>query len=170
MVFQSKDYSSAADLFQHPEWRAYALFRAGRYEEAAEAFSFIETASAANAEGIALLRNRKYRDGVRAFEKALLRDPEDEVAAANLIVARAIVEFVEKAQLSSDTGEERGIGADDIVFDNESGQGQDMLVEREATDGAAAGLSTEDWMRAVDTQVGDFLATRFLLENTRRSE
>ena len=170
LAFRSKEYSSAADLFRNPEWRAFTLFRAGRYEEAAEAFSFIETASAANAEGIALLRNRKYRDGVRAFEKALLRDPEDEVSAANLEVARAIVDFVEKAQLSSDTGEERGIGADDIVFDNESGQGQDMLVEREATDGATAGLSTEDWMRAVDTQVGDFLATRFLLENTRRLE
>ena len=166
----NKDFSRAADLFQDPVQRAFALLRAGRYEEAAKAYSFIETAAAANGEGVALLRNRKYRAGVRAFEKALERDPNNSTAAANLEVARAIVDYVEQAQLASDTGEETGIGADEIVYDNESGQGDDMLIEQETSDGTAQGLSTEDWMRAVDTQVGDFLATRFLLENARRSE
>ncbi|MEO1555491.1 MAG: VWA domain-containing protein [Pseudomonadota bacterium] len=166
----NKDFSAAADLFQDPEQRAFALLRAGRYEEAAEAFGFIETAAGANGEGVALLRNRKYRDGVRAFEKALERDPDDASAATNVEVARAIVNFVENAQLSSDTGEESGIGADDTVFDNETGQGEETEVEREEADVAAQGLSTEDWMRAVDTQVGDFLATRFLLENAQKSE
>jgi Ca-activated chloride channel family protein len=157
-------------LFRDPAWRAFALLRAGRYEEAAEAYGFIETSAAASAEGIALLRNRKYRDGVRAFEKAVRHDPEDAVAQANLDVAQAIVEYVESSQLAGDTGEETGIGADDVVFDNESGQGEEMLVEREAEDGLAVGLSTEDWMRAVDTQVGDFLASRFMLENARGAE
>ena len=166
----NKDFSAAADLFQDPEQRAFALLRAGRYEEAAEAFGFIETAAGANGEGIALLRNRNYRDGVRAFEKALERDPDNAAAANNVEVARAIVKFVENAQLSSDTGEEAGIGADDTVFDNETGQGEETQVEREDSDVPAQGLSTEDWMRAVDTQVGDFLATRFLLEDSQRSE
>ncbi|WP_122072322.1 VWA domain-containing protein [Pseudophaeobacter sp. EL27] len=170
IAMQNKDFSRATDLFQDPAQRAFALLRAGRYEETAEAYGFIETAAAANGEGVALLRNREYRAGVRAFEKALERDPDHTAAAANLEVARAIVDYVENAQLASDTGEETGIGADEIVYDNESGQGDDMLVEQDAPDGPAQGLSTEDWMRAVDTQVGDFLATRFLLENSRRSE
>ncbi len=165
LAFEDRRFSDAADLFQNPEWRAYALLRAGRYEEAAEAYRFIETSDAANAEGIALLRNRKYRDGVRAFEKALDRDPNNAVAAANLDVARAIVEFVETTQAQSDTGEESGIGADDTVFDNESGQGAETQIEREEETAAVQGLTTEDWMRAVDTQVGDFLASRFRLEN-----
>ncbi|WP_108838628.1 VWA domain-containing protein [Tateyamaria sp. Alg231-49] len=166
----NKDFSGAADLFEDPEQRAFALLRAGRYEEAAEAFGFIETVAGANGEGVALLRNRNYHDGIRAFEKAVERDPNDATSAANLEVARAIVAYVENAQLSSDTGEEAGIGADDTVFDNESGQGEETEIEREETDVPAQGLSTEDWMRAVDTQVGDFLATRFLLENAQRSE
>ena len=166
----NKDFSAAADLFRDPGLRAFALLRAGRYEEAAEAYSFIETAAAANAEGTALLRNRKYRDGVRAFEKAVERNPDDAVAQANLEVAKAIVDYVESSQLAADTGEETGIGADDVVFDNESGEGDEMLVEREEEAGPAAGLSTEDWMRSVDTQVGDFLASRFLLESVRGAE
>lgn len=170
IALNNKDFSAAADLFRDPAWRGYALLRAGRYEEAAEAYSFIETSAAASAEGVALLRNRKYRDGVRAFEKALERDPEDAVAQANLEVAKAIVEYVESSQQASDTGEETGIGADDIVFDNESGQGEEFQLDDEDTEGPATGLSTEDWMRAVDTQVGDFLASRFLLESVQVAE
>jgi len=162
--FNQKDFSGATDLFQNAEWRAYALLVAGRYEEAAEAYSFIETSEAANGEGIALLRNRKYHDGIRAFEKAVERDADNATAQKNLATAKAIVAYVESTQAASDTGEQSGIGADDIVFDNESGQGEDMQVTREELDGPPAGLTTEDWMRAVDTQVGDFLKSRFRLE------
>lgn len=168
--FNNKKFSDAADQFQNPEWRAYALLVSGRYEEAAEAYSFIETSEAANGEGIALLRNRKYHDGIRAFEKALERDPDNEVARENLATAKAIVAYVESTQAQSDTGEEAGIGADDTIFDNESGQGEDTQIEREEADVGAQGLSTEDWMRAVDTDVGDFLKSRFRLESTQEAE
>ena len=170
IAFNAKDFSGAADLFQDAEWRAFALLRSGRYEEAAEAYGFIETSDAANAQGIAYLRNRKYRDGVRAFETALERDPNNAVAQANLEVATAIVTYVETTQAQSDTGEERGIGADDTVYDNESGLGVETTVEREEANGPPAGLSTEDWMRSVDTDVGDFLASRFRLEDAGAGE
>lgn len=168
--FNNKDFSDAADLFQDADWRAYALLVSGRYEEAAEAYSFIETSQGANAQGIALLRNRKYHDGIRAFEKALERDPDNATAQKNLATAEAIVALVESTQAASNTGEHSGIGADDTVFDNESGQGEEMEVEREDLDRPPAGLTTEDWMRAVDTQVGDFLASRFRLEDARGDE
>ena len=170
IAFNDKRFSDAADVFQDSEWRAHALLRAGRYDEAAEAYGFIETSEAANAQGLALLRDRKYRDGVRAFEKALERDPDNATAQANLTTAQAIVVYIETTQLASDTGEESGIGADDTVFDNESGQGAETEIAREDADSPPAGLSTEDWMRAVDTQVGDFLASRFLLESVRGAE
>ena len=169
-AMDARQYSKAADLFSDPGHRAYALLRAGRYEEAAEAYAALETAAAANAQGIALLRSRKYRDGVRAFEAALERDPSFAPARANLPVARAIVAHVERQQSQSDTGEEGGIGADETVFDNESGMGAQTDVDREEDSGEATGLSTEDWMRAVDTQIGDFLSQRFLLETTREAE
>lgn len=162
IAYQNKKFSEAAELFQDPEWRAYALFISGNYEAAAEAFSRIETAEGASGEGMALLRNRKYRDGVRALEKALERDPDYETAQHNLAVAKAIVEFVESTQSQSDTGEEAGIGADDTVFDNESGLGAETQIERDEE--TAASLTDEQWMRSVDTDVSEFLHSRFSLE------
>lgn len=162
IAYNDKDFTAASELFADIEWQAYALLISGQYEEAAQAYSRIETSEAANAEGIALLRNRKYRDGVRAFEKALERDPNNKTAQTNLEVAKAIVTYVESTQEQTDTGEDRGIGADDTVFDNESGKGAETQVER--GEEAAASLTDEQWMRSVDTDVSEFLGSRFALE------
>ncbi|TNF63250.1 MAG: VWA domain-containing protein [Rhodobacteraceae bacterium] len=157
------DFSRAADLFTDPLWRGYALYRSGRYEEAVTVLERIETAEAAFMQGMAHMKSRGYRDGVRAFETALARDPEYPGAADNLSVARDIVDYVERVREQSDTGEEMGIGADDVVFDNEAGKGADTQMEARETRGEAI-LTTEQWMNTVDTRTGDFLRSRFQLE------
>ncbi|PYG31010.1 VWA domain-containing protein [Pelagimonas varians] len=168
-AYNNKDFAEAAELFQDTDWRAYAQFKSGKYEEASETYSFVETADAAIGEGLSHLRNRKYRDGVRAFEKALERDPDSAMAKHNLAVAKAIVVYVENTQSQSATGDV-GPGADNTVFDNESGKGQQVQISADDQDSLSTGLTTEDWMRAVDTNVGDFLSTRFRLEQAQGDE
>lgn len=162
MTYQGKDFAAASEQFQDIKWVAFTQFKAGKYAEAAESYARIETVQGAFGEGMARLRNREYREGVRAFEKALERDPDLEAAKENLAVAQAIVAYVESAQSQSDTGEETGIGADDVVFDNESGLGAETQIER--TDEAPVVFTTEQWMQSVDTDVSDFLHSRFRLE------
>jgi len=163
LAFQRKNFTRAADLFVDPLWKGYAHFRAAQYPEAIEALERLDTAEATNIRAIAHLRNRQYRDGVRAFEHVLELDPDYPGAAENLEVAKRIVTFVEETQAQSDTGEESGIGADEIVFDNESGQGTETEITEEQAEGPQV-LSTEQWMNSVNTQTGDFLRQRFLLE------
>ncbi len=168
LAFDDKDFKAAADLFQDPQWRAYAQFKDGQYEAAAESYAAMEGADAAFGEGMARLRNRQYRPGMRAFERALELQPDFDAARHNLEVATAMVKLVEETQAQSDTGEEAGIGADEIVFDNESGMGAETQIESEKEGG---GLQTADeWMRSVDTDVGDFLKSRFLIENSQVAE
>ncbi|WP_424976369.1 VWA domain-containing protein [Dinoroseobacter sp. S124A] len=161
-AYDANQFGAAAELFSDPMWRALSLFRAGQYEAAAEAYAALDGAEAAFGEGMARLRNRQYRPGVRAFERALELRPDYPEAERNLVVAQAIVAFVESTQAQSDTGEEAGIGADEVVMDNESGLGEQTQI---MPDQDGLGLeSAEQWMRTVDTNVGDFLATRFKLE------
>ena len=63
-------------------------------------------------------------------------------------------------------GEERGIGADDVMFDNEDGRGANTQMEAPKDEGIGL-LSTEQWMRTVDTRTGDFLRLRFAIEAAR---
>ena len=164
LAFQNKDFSAASEHFVDPLWKGYAYFRNARYPEAIEVLTTLDTAEATFIRAIAHLRNRQYRDGVRAFERVLEIDPEYPGAEENLELAKRIVTFVEETQAQSDTGEESGIGADDVVFDNESGRGVETeITEDEVSDGPEI-LSTEQWMNSVNTKTGDFLRQRFLLE------
>lgn len=163
IAFDRKDYERAADLFVDPLWRGYALYRDGQYDDAVLVLDRVETAQAASIQGMAQIKGRHYRDGVRAFETALARDPDYPGAAENLETAKRIVAYVEAEQAGSDTGEDRGIGADEEVYDNESGQGEETL--RPQGDAGGEGLLTADqWMTTVDTSTGDFLRMRFALE------
>lgn len=164
-AFGDKNYAEAADLFQDPTWRGYALYKAGKYAEATEIFARIDTPKAAFSEGLAHLRSRGYRKAVAAFETALERDPNYTSAAHNLEIARTIVLYIERIREQSDTGEEGGIGADDTVYDNESGRGQETVVKEL---GDVQPQSAQQWMRTVDTQTADFLRSRFAMEAAGR--
>ena len=67
LAYQRKEYQQASDLFIDPLWQGYALFRNGSYEKAAEVLERVETAQADYIRAMSLIRNRQYRDGVRAF-------------------------------------------------------------------------------------------------------
>lgn len=166
MAYRDKDYAGAAALFQDPTWRGYTLFKSGQYPDAADLFSRLDTAEAAFAEALARTRNREYRPAIAAYERALELQPDYPDAEWNLAVTRAILDFVEMAREQSDTGEEAGIGADDVVFDNEAKGGADTQTDfSEQEDDLPTIQTTEQWMRSVDTDMGDFLRIRFLQEN-----
>lgn len=160
------DFHAASDLYADPLHRGYALYRAGRYAEAREVLARLSTPEAAFIQGLAAIRDHAYRDGVRAFETTLERDPDFPDAAANLALAKRIVTYVEDAQEQSDTGEQPDLSADEETYDNEANRGQEM--EAPASDDKAEAMpSTEQWMNAVDTRPADFLRQRFALEAAR---
>ncbi len=167
LAYQRNDFGRAAELFVDPLWRGYALYRDGQYETAVEVLERVETAQASFIQGMALIKSRSYRDGVRAFEEALQRDPDYPGAAENLAVAREIVDYVERVREQSDTGEEAGIGADEVVFDNEAARGQDTEMEVPQEGEGETPLTRQQWMNTVDTRTADFLRQRFALEAAR---
>ena len=166
LAFENKKFREAAELFQDPQWRGYANYKAGQYEEAAEIFVRLDTAEAAFAEGMARIRFREYRPAIAAFEKALIRQPDFPEAEINLEITRAILNYVEDAREASDTGEDSGIGADDVVFDNDDARGAQTQVEAAQEDSAP--MTAEQWMSSIDTDMTDFLRSRFVLENEAR--
>ncbi|WP_251977595.1 VWA domain-containing protein [Salinicola avicenniae] len=154
-------YDRASMHFEDPAWRGYALYRDGQYAEAVTALAALETADAAFTQGLALIRSRQYRDAVAAFETALARDPDYPEGERNLALAREIRDYVEETREQSDTGEDRGEGADDIVFDNESQRGVETTLSGDEGDKL---LTPEQWISAIDSETGDYLRQRFALE------
>lgn len=88
------DAKKAAEQFQSPEWKASALYRAGDYAGAEEAFSNIDTASGHYNRGNALAKAGKLEDSIKAYDEALKRDANFEDAKKN----RSLVEKVKQQQ------------------------------------------------------------------------
>lgn len=166
IAYDRKNFERAAELYLDPMHKGYALYRDGQYDAAYEVLARVETADAAFLQGMATIKNRRYRDAITAFETALERDPDFPGAAENLDLARQILDYVETTREQSDTGEDTGIGADDVVFDNDDARGADTQIE--ATEEGAELLTGDQWMNTVDTQTADFLRQRFAIEAARQ--
>lgn len=160
-LFDAREYVQAAERFEDPSWTGVAFFRAGDYPEAAASFSRVGTARGFFNRGNAHMKAFEYRQAIAAYELAVAEDPDWLEAAENLALARYTLDYIERSREQSDTGEERGIGADDVVYDNTSERGAETEVSRES---AVEAQSAEKWMRSVDTETADFLQSRFLLE------
>lgn len=160
LAYDDREFAEAGVLFEDPMWKGYALYRAGKYSEAAKVFARMPTADSAFAQGVAHVKGREYHDGIAAFEKALQRNPGNQIIARNLAIAHAVLAYVERVREQSDT-REGSEGADDVVFDKEAGRGvKASISERDQMKIQTA----EQWMRTVDTRTADFLRLRFALE------
>ncbi|GAA6131546.1 VWA domain-containing protein [Halopseudomonas sabulinigri] len=158
---QRRDYARASAHFTDPAWQGYALFRDGQYSAAINTLNQLDTADAAYTQGVAMIRNRQYRDAVEAFQTVLQRDPDYPDGEKNLALAQQILEYVEKSREQSDTGEESGEGADDVVFDNEADRGELTQVAGKQGDEL---LTADQWIQSIDADTSDYLRQRFALE------
>ena len=164
LAYESLEFREAAEKFESPDWKGVAQFRSGQYVESADTFARVDSAVGFFNRGNAFMRGREYRKAISAYDTAVDEAPDWIEARENLELARYTLDYIERSREQGDTGEEAGIGADDIVYDNESQRGTDTEVSR---DSAVEAQTAEKWMRSVNTETADFLRSRFLLEAAR---
>jgi Ca-activated chloride channel homolog len=159
-LYAQHRYLDAAETFADPAWRAAALIRAGRYQEAADLLAPVRTAEAQYNRGVALVRGRDYHGGKAAFEAALQLEPQSQAARHNLDVTERIIAYLTEAREQSDT-EDGSEPPDDTVEDLTGDQGRRVRIDAQSqlSEDAAA-----EWMRQVETRPADLLKTRFALE------
>ncbi len=90
----SHDPQAAAQAFRDPAWKGAALYRAGKYKAAAEAFADASGANADYNRGNALARAGELQKAIQAYDAALKAKPDMKDAKYN----RALVEKLLKQQ------------------------------------------------------------------------
>lgn len=162
--YDKRDFEQAYERFEDPAWKGMVAYDLGLYGEAVAAFGRIPSAEGFYNRGNAFMKSREYGKAIVAFKQAVSEAPDWLEARENYELAVYTLDYIERVREASDTGEESGIGADEIVYDNTSERGAEM----EITDQSTIELeSAEKWMRGVDTDTRDFLRVRFLLEANR---
>lgn len=148
--------AEAAKAFRDPLWRGVALFRAGEFKEASQAFAARDTADGAFNQGNALVMLGQYDDALKRYDRALALHPGWQAALNNREIAR--IRGERKKLEGGETGNTDD-KPDEIVFDKTKKGGEDSTVEgdKPMSDDQVRAL----WLKRVQTQPADFLRAKF---------
>jgi Ca-activated chloride channel family protein len=82
-AFESEQPERAAELFENPEWRSAAQYRAGKFEESAASLSSVDSTLGHYNRGNALAKAGQLPAAIAEYDRALTLDPEHEDARYN---------------------------------------------------------------------------------------
>jgi Ca-activated chloride channel family protein len=156
LLLAQKRPADAAQAFRDPLWRGVALFRAGDFKTAAQAFAARDTAEGAYDQANALVMLGQYEDAQKRYDRALALRPGWPQALNNREIAR--IRGERKKTEGGETGNTDD-KADEIVFDKTKKGGGDATVEgdKPMSDEAVRAL----WLKRVQTRPADFLRAKF---------
>jgi Ca-activated chloride channel family protein len=158
LYFQRGDYARAAARFTDPAWKGVALYRAGQFADAIDAFALVNTPESYFNQGNALAHLGKYPQAVKSYQKALEGRPGWPEARRNLDLVQKLIPPPKK----EDYGEATSLGADQIKFDDMGKKG------KLGSTGLSAEQTAEMWMRNIQTSPAQLLARKFALEDAMR--
>ncbi|MBY5425148.1 MULTISPECIES: VWA domain-containing protein [Rhizobium] len=160
IAFERGNYDEAADRFVDPMWKGVALYRAGKFREAIDAFASIDTAESWYDQGNALLQLSKFEQAVAAYEKALDKRSEWPDAKANLTIAQQLLKQQKEKQ--EEQPEQPSEDPDSVQFDEKGKEGKEGQID-------IAEQTSEMWMKNINVSPADLMARKFSLEARRQS-
>jgi Ca-activated chloride channel family protein len=153
-AYDRGNYAAAADRFSDPMWRGTALYRAGRYDEAIDAFAGVDSAESYFDQGNALAQLGKLAPAVAAYQEALKRNPDFIAARANLDLIKGLIPAKKDDDQEAQDPNQK---PDEIKFDEQGKNGKRGVVK-------AAQQNAEIWMRNIQTSPAQLLRRKFAIE------
>ncbi len=150
-ALQAQEAARAAELFESPEWRSAAQYRAGQFEESAASLANVDSTLGHYNRGNALARAGQLPAAIASYDRALELDPNHEDARYNRDLLQQYLEDNPQEQQPQDQEGQQGEQGDSDQASQsgeqqEGGQGGDeqqgeqgeegQSGESEATDGA----------------------------------
>jgi len=170
-LYSKGEYQKSSEIFTNTYWQAIALYRAGKFKEAANIFAGYNTTEGCFNQGNALVFQGQYTDAVQCYERALEFSPNWEAAIINRDIA------LERAKLlETEGGEGTGgkLGADDTVISNAPKDAATNENDQTETIEEAMPLSDAElraiWLRQVQTDPADFLKSKFSYQASQEAK
>ncbi|MDX1352770.1 MAG: tetratricopeptide repeat protein, partial [Thiomicrorhabdus sp.] len=105
-AWEEKKYAAAEAFFENPQWRASAMYRQGKYAQAAKLFEHDKTAKGHYNRGNALALSGELLKAKKAYEKALQIQPEFTEAKENLTLINQLLGQQKQNNQNNDTGQQ----------------------------------------------------------------
>ena len=156
-LFRQGKFEQAAKTYVDPLRQGIALYRAGDFEKAAKAFVRVPGAAGAFDQGDALLMHGAYDQSIAAFDRALGFQPRWKEALENRALAVARRNRIQKQVDDESTDQE----PDQTVVDLNAKHGEQKAETSKEGDKLSDAELQATWLRRVQTTPGDFLRVKF---------
>ena len=154
-----QNYRRAAESFQDPYRKGYALYQAGQFEDATNVLAGLNTPEALFTRGMAMTKTGQYEGAVAAFQQVLQFDPEFPGAMKNLELTKRIIAYMEDS---------RGEEEEELEASDDEGEESDFEQEQEPQQQDKAKkdnpVSADQWMSTLNTGTSEYLKQRFAAE------
>ena len=107
---QQGEAADAVELFESPDWRAVAQYRAEDYVESAAAFAENEDTQSLYNLGNALARQGELESAIDAYEQVLEIDPDDADAEYNRELLAQLLEQQQEQEQQQESSDQQGEG------------------------------------------------------------
>ena len=133
-LLNSGDAKAAAETFQNQNWKAEALDKSGNHEEAAKLFGQQNTAEGFFNQGNALARAGKLEESLKAYDKALEKNPELEAASKNKKVVEDLKKQQQQNQDQNQKSQDNQQDKQDDSKDQQNQKGSDQSQDQQSDD------------------------------------
>jgi Ca-activated chloride channel family protein len=128
-AFAAQQYERAAELFENPDWKAAAQYRAGKPQ--AGELPLPTTATGFYNQGNVLAKSGRFEEAIAAYDKSLAIDPDNEDAKYN---KKLVEEALKQQQSQPQQNQQNQQQNDSKPQDSEKGQQQDPQSEQNQSD------------------------------------
>ena len=161
--YEHRDFGRAAEHFQNPTWKAWALYQHGRWDDAQKIFETLPGADARLMSGNSYAHQFEYQEAKDAYNDALrMRQPFPQ-AEANL---RLMIQLIKQREQVPPEDEDEELKPDQIKEDKDAKKAKASSQVRAKR---LMPMPADVWMRNLNVSPADFLRTKFNLENGRPS-
>jgi len=129
-ALEQGEAEKAAELFNDPQWKAAAQYKAGQYQQAAEQLKNIDTPEANYNRGNALAKAGQLEQAIKAYDRALEQQADHEDAKYNRELLKK-AQQKDKQQNKKDDRQNKDQKQKDSKKDNEKGDKKDAQQENQ---------------------------------------
>lgn len=160
-LFAAGRYADAARAYTDPARVGAAYYRNADFKEAAAAFAKVATAEGRYNQGDALLMHGDYDGAINAFDRALAIRPGWTEATENRALAVARRDKLKVDDKTREAEQTEAYKPDEIVTDNRGGKQDKPPEDLDAPKDLSDADLQASWLRRVQTTPGDFLRAKF---------
>lgn len=175
LLLQYGNYHGAASYFEDPLWKGIAYYYNENFMQAAEYFSRSGSDDALFNEANARAHARDFLRAVKRYDELLARTPDYPGAAENRATVQALIDEINRMSESQHgeegSSEEKQMGGDDAI----PAEGAEKLnfdqveIKQYTAEEILQSEATRDmWLRGVQQDPSNFLATKFSMQLQRK--